>query len=279
MTALGFIETKGLVAAIESADAMLKAADVCLLEKNQVGAGLVTITVTGEVSAVKASVDAATAAVQRIAGAELVSTHVIARPDTELEHIILTKVPSDEDVSTEEPGNSSGPENDLKDHETEIRVSLEESVPQEDESEKDSGVPAEEKPAETKDPVQSEEVSAEGPENIDETKTEESESLKDSTEKKPIPEMPEKDSKAEEEIFESKPKKATPVSKKALKAASKTESPRFEISQLKKMNVSKLRLIARSFDSFSIARKEIKFARKKELIEAIMNAYRQEKEE
>ena len=84
MLALGLVETRGLLAAIEGADAMLKAADVRLLEKNLATGGLVTITVAGEVSAVQASVDAAKACILRIAGAELVSTHVIPRPDEEL---------------------------------------------------------------------------------------------------------------------------------------------------------------------------------------------------
>lgn len=93
MTALGLIETKGLLAAIECADAMLKAANVRLLEKNLAGGGLVTISIAGDVAAVKASVDAAVAAVERIKGAVLVSAHVIARPDAELSRIISTKVP------------------------------------------------------------------------------------------------------------------------------------------------------------------------------------------
>ena len=88
MTALGLIETKGLVGAIEGADAMLKAANVRLLEKNCVGGGLVTITVAGEVAAVKASVEAAAAAIRRIDGAALVAEHVIARPDAELAKVI-----------------------------------------------------------------------------------------------------------------------------------------------------------------------------------------------
>jgi len=91
MTALGLVETKGLLAAIEGADAMLKAANVGLLEKNLAGGGLVTVTVAGEVGAVKASVDAAVAAVQRIKGAVLVSAHVIARPDGELSRIIAVQ--------------------------------------------------------------------------------------------------------------------------------------------------------------------------------------------
>lgn len=88
MTALGFIETKGLLAAIEAADAMVKAADVRIIGKDRVGGGLVTITVAGEVSAVRASVDAAITAVQRIQGAELVSEHVIARPYDEVSQVI-----------------------------------------------------------------------------------------------------------------------------------------------------------------------------------------------
>ncbi|QJB57073.1 BMC domain-containing protein [Pseudodesulfovibrio sp. zrk46] len=91
MAAIGFIETQGLVAAIEAADAMLKAADVRMLERTQVGSGLVTITVTGEVSAVQAAVDAAEATVKRIEGATLVSKHVIARPDEGISSIIATE--------------------------------------------------------------------------------------------------------------------------------------------------------------------------------------------
>lgn len=89
MLALGLVETRGLIAAIEGADAMLKAADVRLLEKNLATGGLVTITIAGEVSAVQASVDAAKACILRIAGAELVSAHVIPRPDQELNGILL----------------------------------------------------------------------------------------------------------------------------------------------------------------------------------------------
>ena len=88
MKALGMIETRGLLAAIESADAMLKTADVALLEKNLAGGGLVTITVAGEVAAVRAAVDAAAASVSRINGSALISRHVIARPDAELQRII-----------------------------------------------------------------------------------------------------------------------------------------------------------------------------------------------
>ncbi len=91
MSALGMVETKGLVGAVEAADAMLKTADVSLLEKNLAGGGLVTITITGEVAAVQAAVEGAVAAVGRIAGAQVVSAHVIPRPVEELETVICLK--------------------------------------------------------------------------------------------------------------------------------------------------------------------------------------------
>jgi len=93
MQALGLIETKGLIAAIESADAMLKAADVNLLEKTYVGGGLVSIIVTGDVGAVKAAVEAGGAAVRKINSALLVSEHVIPRPHEDLEHIMIPAAP------------------------------------------------------------------------------------------------------------------------------------------------------------------------------------------
>lgn len=93
MQALGLIETRGLVVAIESADAMLKAAEVSLIEKTYVGGGLVSIAVTGEVAAVKAAVEAGAAAVRQINSSLLVSQHVIPRPHQELDDVIITATP------------------------------------------------------------------------------------------------------------------------------------------------------------------------------------------
>ena len=84
--ALGMIETKGLVAAIEAADAMVKAAKVTLLGREKVGGGLVTVLVRGEVGAVKAATDAGAAAAQRVG--ELIAVHVIPRPHGEVEQIL-----------------------------------------------------------------------------------------------------------------------------------------------------------------------------------------------
>ena len=86
--ALGMIETKGLVGSVEAADAMVKAANVRLIGKVQVGGGLVTVMVRGDVGAVKAAVDAGAAAASRVG--ELISTHVIPRPHEDVEKILPT---------------------------------------------------------------------------------------------------------------------------------------------------------------------------------------------
>lgn len=91
MKALGMIETRGLVASIEAADAMVKAANVTLACKEHVGGGLVTVMVRGDVGAVKAAVDAGAAAAERVG--ELISVHVIPRPHEELEGILTTPAP------------------------------------------------------------------------------------------------------------------------------------------------------------------------------------------
>ena len=85
LNALGMIETKGLVAAVEAADAMVKAANVTLVGKELVG-GLVTVMVRGDVGAVKAATDAGAAAADRVG--ELISVHVIPRPHSEVELIL-----------------------------------------------------------------------------------------------------------------------------------------------------------------------------------------------
>ncbi|MFA1819923.1 BMC domain-containing protein [Virgibacillus oceani] len=90
--ALGMVETKGLVGSIEAADAMVKAANVTLMGKEQIGAGLVTVLVSGDVGAVKAATDAGAAAADRVG--ELISVHVIPRPHTEV-GAILPKQQSD----------------------------------------------------------------------------------------------------------------------------------------------------------------------------------------
>jgi len=84
--ALGLIETRGLVGAIEAADAMVKAANVTLVGKEQIGSGLVTVMVRGDVGAVKAATEAGSDAARRVG--ELVSVHVIPRPHADVETLL-----------------------------------------------------------------------------------------------------------------------------------------------------------------------------------------------
>ena len=92
MAAIGFIETNGLVGNIEATDAMLKAADVEFVGSDTIGAGLVTVVVTGEVGAVKAATEAGAEAAAKVG--ELVCVHVIARPHSDLAKILPKKGPA-----------------------------------------------------------------------------------------------------------------------------------------------------------------------------------------
>ncbi len=86
LIALGMVETRGLVGAVEAADAMVKAANVVLIGSEYVGGGFVTVMVRGDVGAVKAATDAGAAAAKRVG--ELVSVHVIPRPHQDIEMIL-----------------------------------------------------------------------------------------------------------------------------------------------------------------------------------------------
>ena len=88
MEALGMIETRGLTAAIEAADAMIKAAEVTLIGTEKIGSGLVSVMVRGDVGAVKAATEAGSVAAQRLG--ELVAVHVIPRPHGDVEKILPT---------------------------------------------------------------------------------------------------------------------------------------------------------------------------------------------
>ena len=88
LEALGMVETRGLVAAIEAADAMVKAANVALIGTEKIGSGLVTVMVRGDVGAVKSAVEAGSNSASRLG--ELVATHVIPRPHGDVENILPT---------------------------------------------------------------------------------------------------------------------------------------------------------------------------------------------
>ncbi len=86
LEALGMVETRGLVAAIEAADAMVKAANVTLIGTEKIGSGLVTVMVRGDVGAVKSAVEAGSNSASRLG--ELIATHVIPRPHEDVEKIL-----------------------------------------------------------------------------------------------------------------------------------------------------------------------------------------------
>lgn len=98
--AIGLIETMGIIAAIEASDVMLKTSNVTLLNKEIVKGGLVTVVITGDVSAVKTAVDAAVVAVNRLGVGLLMSSHVMARPDRSIESLLpKTKEKSESNFS------------------------------------------------------------------------------------------------------------------------------------------------------------------------------------
>ena len=99
--ALGLIETRGLITAIEAADAMLKAARVKFLGRQKVKAGLVAVMVAGDVGAVQAAVDAGTAAGKKVG--EIVSTHVIPRPHGDVDAIIPSRVEEKKPLKEKKP--------------------------------------------------------------------------------------------------------------------------------------------------------------------------------
>ena len=166
MQALGMIETRGLVASIEAADAMVKAANVTLTNKVHVGAGLVTVMVRGDVGAVKAATDAGAAAAERVG--ELISVHVIPRPHEELEPMLTMHdpdpTPADQTVSAAEPAAevnaepiaeikpesvTASPESPSE--EAAPQAQPEEAAPEKEEKPEPTTAPVKEKPAETAD--------------------------------------------------------------------------------------------------------------------------------
>ena len=207
MNALGMIETRGLIGSIEAADAMLKAANVTLMNKTQVGGGLVTVMVCGDVGAVKAAVDAGAAAVERVG--ELLSVHVIPRPAADVESMLDPRKP--------EP--------------TAAKLPLSQQAPAEEEQSVDTA------------------ASEKLPTDAQELAEMESEELEESEESE--------EGAGEEETFH-------------LDLSSLTSD------DLRKMTVSKLRAVARKLET-GMSRKEIRFAKKEELI-ARIEAVREQEE-
>ncbi len=247
MKALGMIETRGLVAAIEAADAMIKAANVTLTCKEQIGGGLVTVMVRGDVGAVKAATDAGAAAAERVG--ELIAVHVIPRPHEELEPIL-------EPEPDRRPGGGRPQE------------------PGPPEAPEDAGgaeTPIEEASAEEK--SEAEEPKAEM--SIEEAPAEER-----SEAEEPEPATAEEDSegkKSEAENFEAEAVTETPIEEAPAEETSAAEaSPAaarvtYTLEELSGMSVARLRDVARRIGVNTMTRKEIRFAKKQELLERIVD--------
>jgi microcompartment protein CcmL/EutN len=233
MKALGMIETRGLVAAIEAADAMVKAANVTLTCKEHVGGGLVTVMVRGDVGAVKAATDAGAAAAERVG--ELISVHVIPRPPEELE--FLFKDPKKEAAA--EPIEEV----------TEAPEEVQEEIPTEPEVTETEEVPAEDTAAEVPEEPETAEEAAEAEEPAEEPKEEPVKQQND-----PIA-----------EALMAKPKAATKA--EDIKAA----SANYTQETLYKLSVSKLRDVARKLQVDNMTKKDIQFAKKQELVKKILD--------
>ena len=229
MNALGMIETRGLVAAIEAADAMVKAANVTLTRKEEVGGGLVTVMVRGDVGAVKAAVDAGAAAAERVG--ELISIHVIPRPHEELEWILTApdpgaapKAPEDDsDAEEEEPVQTEQAAAEVR--EAEVTIEEAAAVPEHEASEK-----------------------------VKETGTEVPE---ESREAEASPVEPAEALNEPEVTVEAVPGKIP----------TKVYKPGF----LSSMSVVKLRELARKLGVDNMTKSDIRFAKKQELIEKILD--------
>ena len=124
MNALVMFETRGLVASIEAADAMVKAASVTLISKTHVGGGLVTVMVEGDVGAVKAATDAGAAAAERVG--ELISVHVIPRPAADVAHILDRRPEPKPEPEPEPPAPEPEPEPEVPEPEPEEAAHTEE---------------------------------------------------------------------------------------------------------------------------------------------------------
>lgn len=192
MNALGMIETRGLVASIEAADAMVKAASVTLISKTHVGGGLVTVMVEGDVGAVKAATDAGAAAAERVG--ELISVHVIPRPAADVAHILDRRPEPKPEPEPEPTAPEPEPEPEVPEHEPEEAAHT-------------------------------------------------------------------------EEMKEEQPEEAH---------AEKMELSELTPEALGKMTVAKLRIVARELGTTGMSRRDIRFAKKEDLIERITKALGQE---
>ena len=234
--ALGLVETRGLVAAIEAADAMVKTSNVTLIGKEITRPALVTIKIVGDVAAVKASVDAGAAAAKRVG--ELVSIHVIPQPDSQM--ISLLPEIKDEDNGTQ---GKSRVQKKKESKETKLVVTKEPEQKSAPKKESQADTPVEQsREIKTKPPsIQEEEKSTDSE---DMFSTEHLERLR----REALGIRPDKE--------DTKQEKQLPEPKEIL-----------SLEELEKLNVHQLRKQARATDSFPIQGREISMANRSELLE------------
>ena len=256
MKALGMIEVYGMVTAIEALDAALKAANVNRLSVEIVKGGIVTVLVTGDTGAVKAAVDASAAAAERVG--KVLSVHVIPRP-ADMTWDMLTPGPSEASMLPENDKTEvAEPEvlPDAPEAETEAQSVPEAIIEPEPEEQAEEAAPAEEAPAEEAEP-EAEEAPAE-----EETAVEE---VIPEAEEAPAQEAPEAEAVPAEE--------AEPVKEEA--PAVKAPEPEKEApvlldpEQVKRLNVPRLRQLARDLEINNMSKADIKFGKRDELIEKI----------
>lgn len=268
MQALGFIETKGLLAAIESADAMLKAANVSLYDRTFTGGGLVTITVIGDVGAVKASVDAGAAAVMNLGQELLISVHVIPRPHEEVDRMMR----ADRKLGGNDGGDDNGggggdgaPADEASEEETAeeaepVETVIEEAPETAEENEAEITAEEPETAADEKQPE------AEIHETPAESEAEEEAEAPEEAEHET--EAPEETAEAEEEVFDSRT-----LTKECIDGIAAEKGIDKAVEILQDCKVVKLRNLARDYEGFGITGREVSKANKADLIEEFIKYY------
>jgi microcompartment protein CcmL/EutN len=271
--ALGLIETKGLVGAIEAADAMAKAANVTLLGKEQTNPAMITITVVGEVAAVKASVDAGAAAASRVG--QLVSTLVIPRPDIQLAELFPgivekneTPAPQEQVKSEKKPSRQKAKKveqvEEIRPVEPEPAPQVEEAV-SEDELVQEYDAEEETTPAEPEEEEPIPEVEDEFEEEI----TLFSLFNEPQEEKSEMPEEPV--TQEEEEIHEPEVQEEEEINKPEVQEEEEIQEPEIEeelpdLIGIETLNVHQLRHLARQIKSFPIIGRDVSKANRQELL-------------
>lgn len=276
LKALGLVETKGLIGAIEAADAMAKAANVKLIGKEKTNPALITIKVIGEVAAVKASVEAGAAAAQRVG--QLVSTLVIARPDDQLRelypelesegYIPTTVIEKGVEKNTAESDQNTNPIDKPEQQITEkVEVPHTDEIPEQFEETEDLG--NEKKISDTVQEKTALEESAKDEPALEDPAIEENENDTSDLSTESAMELfakPESKNYAEEATLFDQGSDDSVTKEPEMTSFSDSDIEELEKSDLESLNVHQLRRLARSRKEFPIHGREISKANRQELL-------------